>query len=101
MITGEMNADLEATIPMAVYGTNGEERQISAVIDTGFTGFLTLPSAMVTVLDLEWLNLEDALLGDGSVHSFDVKFLLQPSCGTGRATKNKRGQGWDCGKSVA
>ncbi len=72
MITGEVNADLEATIPVVVRGGNGEERQISAVIDTGFTGYLTLPSAMVTVLDLEWLNLEDALLGDGSVHSFDV-----------------------------
>ena len=72
MIAGEVNADLEPTIPMVIRGANGEERQISAVIDTGFTGFLTLPSAMVTVLDLEWLNLEDALLGDGSVHSFDV-----------------------------
>ena len=55
-----------------VRGTNGEEHQISAVIDTGFTGYLTLPSAMVTILDLEWLSLEDALLGDGSIHSFDV-----------------------------
>ena len=72
MITGEVNADLEATIPMVVCGANGEERQISAVIDTGFTGYLTLPSAMVTALDLEWLNLEAALLGDGSVQSFDV-----------------------------
>lgn len=72
MITGEVNADLEPTIPMVVRGTNGEEHQISAVIDTGFTGYLTLPSAMVTILDLEWLSLEDALLGDGSIHSFDV-----------------------------
>ena len=72
MITGEVNADLEPTIPMVVRGTNGGEHQISAVIDTGFTGYLTLPSAMVTILDLEWLSLEDALLGDGSIHSFDV-----------------------------
>ena len=72
MITGEVNADLEPTIPMVVRGTNGEEHQISAVIDTGFPGYLTLPSAMVTILDLEWLSLEDALLGDGSIHSFDV-----------------------------
>ena len=72
MITGEVNADLEPTIPMVVRGTNGEEHQISAVIDTGFKGYLTLPSAMVTILDLEWLSLEDALLGDGSIHSFDV-----------------------------
>ena len=49
MITGEVNAEFEATIPIVVCGANGEERQVSAVIDTGFTGFLTL-----------------------SVHSFDV-----------------------------
>src|SRR5437868_1868042 len=62
----------ESVRPIVVRGDNGEARQISAVIDTGFTGYLTLPSAIVTVLDLEWLNLEDALVGDGSIHSFDV-----------------------------
>ena len=85
MITGVVNADLEATIPLVVRGTNAkrkrdsaqpqerrEERQIYAVIDTGFTGYLTLPSALVTHFDLEWLSLEHALLGAGSIHSFDV-----------------------------
>jgi predicted aspartyl protease len=63
---------VEDGIPMVVRGADGEEHQISAVIDTRFTGYLTLPSATVTVLGLEWLNLEDALLGDGSIHSFDA-----------------------------
>ena len=72
MIVGEVNADLEAAIPILVRGANGAERQLFAVVDTGFTGFLTLPAGLVNSLDLEWLNLEDALLGDGSIHSFDV-----------------------------
>lgn len=72
MINGEVNADLEAAVPIVVCGNNREERQISAVIDTGFTGYLTLPSELVAALDLDWLSVEDAFLGDGSIHSFDV-----------------------------
>jgi clan AA aspartic protease len=42
------------------------------VIDTGFTGFLSLPPATVAALGLTWLQIETAMLADGSIQVFDV-----------------------------
>jgi predicted aspartyl protease len=50
MIVGVVNSDLEATLRLTVRGPNGQMRRIKAVIDTGFDGFLTLPSAIVADL---------------------------------------------------
>ena len=43
MITGVVTANYEATIPLVVHGAHGQQETIEAVIDTGFTGSLTLP----------------------------------------------------------
>ena len=42
------------------------------MIDTGFTGFLSLPSALVTELELPFLTNESAMLADGSLVGFNV-----------------------------
>jgi len=52
MITGSMNAYREATIRFTVLDTQGQAQEIEAIIDTGFTGFLTLPPSVVTTLGL-------------------------------------------------
>lgn len=52
MIRGEVSADREARIRFQVYGTEGREEEVEAVLDTGFTGFLTLPPAMISALGL-------------------------------------------------
>ena len=72
MIAGEVNVDLEASISIVVCGSDQAELQISAVIDTGFNGFLTLPAVLASTLNLEWLIVESVMLGDGNVYSFDV-----------------------------
>ena len=72
MITGAVNTKREAIIQIVVQGPNGQAREIDAVIDTGFTGFLTLPSALIVSLDLLWRGQAQAELGDGSLHQFDV-----------------------------
>lgn len=72
MITGTVNADLEATVPLVVLGTRSRQRQIKAVIDTGFTGYLTLPPSIIAALQLTWLGREQGILADGSVDFFDV-----------------------------
>ncbi len=69
---GLVNANLEATLRLTVRGDNGEEQELEAVIDTGFTGFLTLPPSVVNSLHLTWLGQAQAVLGDGSLHQFDV-----------------------------
>jgi clan AA aspartic protease len=72
VITGMVNANLEAVIPLAVRDTAGVMRQMDAVIDTGFTGFLTLPPAEIAALGLTWLSREQGILADGSTRLFDV-----------------------------
>lgn len=72
MISGAVNASYEAVISLTVQGPSGLTRQIEAVIDTGFTGFLSLPLALVTELGLPFLTNESAMLADGSLAKFSV-----------------------------
>ncbi len=72
MIIGIVNANREATIRLEVIGPPGRPQDIEAVIDTGFTGFLTLPPALVTALGLSWLCRQPGILADGRVEYFDV-----------------------------
>ena len=72
MIIGVVNASHEATIRLVVRGASGQEYEIEAIIDTGFTGFLTLPPALIASLGLAWRGLEQVGLGDGSPQLFDV-----------------------------
>jgi len=52
VISGAVNASHEAVISLTVQGPSGLTRQIEAVIDTGFTGFLSLPLALLTELSI-------------------------------------------------
>jgi clan AA aspartic protease len=72
MITGVVNANREATIRLLVRGPQGYQQEIEAIIDTGFTGFLTLPPPLVTTLGLAWLCRQPGILADGRVEYFDV-----------------------------
>jgi clan AA aspartic protease len=71
MIRGYVNENYEATISVAV--KNGHSlKSFDAVIDTGFTGFLSLPTVIIMELGLEWSYRDRATLGDGSETVFDV-----------------------------
>lgn len=72
MTTGAVTVDLEAIIRLVVAGTGEQQRQIEAVIDTGFSGYLTLPTSVVNSLQLVWLGREQGILADGRVELFDV-----------------------------
>jgi clan AA aspartic protease len=72
MITGMVNADLEAILSLIVFGSGGQRQQIEAIIDTGFSGFLTLPPALIGTLGLAWLGRELGVLADGTAAIFDV-----------------------------
>ena len=72
MIIGNVNSKREAIIQLAVLGENKRYQSIKAIIDTGYTGFLTLPSAIITQLDLTWFMQEEGFLGDGSICMFNV-----------------------------
>ena len=57
---------------LAVFGENQQLQGIKAIIDTGYTGFLTLPSTIITTLGLTWYMQQECILGDGSLRMFNV-----------------------------
>ncbi|GEM_PF-5675071 len=72
MITGIISANLEAVILLVVVGPNRQQLTVSGVLDTGFSGDLTLPASVNASLGLAWLGREPGILADGSTDLFDV-----------------------------
>ena len=72
MITGEINADREAEIPLIIRAADGHETEIKAVIDTGFTDYLTLPPALIASLCLVFRELTEFVLADGNIVTFEI-----------------------------
>ena len=72
MITGRVTALREATIRLTVRGPHQHQQEVEAVIDTGFNGFLTLPSHVVHALQLPFVGNSRATLGDGSTVVLDL-----------------------------
>lgn len=72
MMQGVVNLQHEATLSVVVGNSNRQRQAINAVIDTGFSGFLSLPSAIITALDLPWSASDIVTLGDGSETLFDL-----------------------------
>ena len=72
MIRGTVNARHEPLIPLRLRGPSGIELEVDAVIDTGFTGVMILPAAIITALDLPVYANSSAILGDGTVRPFDT-----------------------------
>ncbi|MCU0567645.1 MAG: clan AA aspartic protease [Oculatellaceae cyanobacterium Prado106] len=71
MIFGVVNLRREATLPLVVGNSSRQQEIINAVIDTGFDGFLSLPSEIIIRLGLPWTISNVATLGDGSEAMFD------------------------------
>jgi predicted aspartyl protease len=66
MIYGVINLRREATLPLVVGNSSGQQQVIDTVVDTGFDGFLSLPSEIIVRLELPWMISNPATLGDGS-----------------------------------
>ena len=68
---GRVNQNCEATLSIAIRNVD-IIKSVDAVIDTGFSGFLTLPSDIIAELDLTWKGRDVATLGDGTSCIFEV-----------------------------
>ena len=66
MIEGAVNAAFQPIITLPLLGPDGQSREIEAVVDTGYGGFLTLPTSVVTELGLVFRGADRATLADGS-----------------------------------
>jgi clan AA aspartic protease len=71
MIIGSVNAAIEAEVPLTVISPGGRQQSILAIIDTGFTGYLTLPPQLIATLRSPFLRNSHVVLGDGSISSFN------------------------------
>ena len=70
MIEGVVNAAYEPMVTLVVQGPSGRTSEIEAVVDTGFTGFLTVTPALATELGLDLRGTSRATLADGSEVTF-------------------------------
>jgi clan AA aspartic protease len=71
MIRGTVT-DGQARIHLKVIGSQGREQEVEALIDTGYSEFLTLAPALVAALGLRWRRVDKTILADGSECFFNV-----------------------------
>ena len=72
MIEGVVNAAYEAVVSLSLQGADGRTQEIEAVVDTGYTGFLTLPFTLVDELGLPFAYVGRAFLANDDEVEFDV-----------------------------
>ncbi|MDJ1182539.1 hypothetical protein [Roseofilum casamattae] len=72
MMFGVVNNNCEAIVKIAVGRIGSPKITVDAVIDTGFTSFLSLPLSLIRELDLPWYYRDIGTLGDGSEVVFEI-----------------------------
>ena len=71
MIQGRVNQSCEAMLSVVIKNKSITQL-VDAVIDTGFSGFLTLPSGIIMELGFRWEGRDIVTLGDGTSCTFEV-----------------------------
>ena len=72
MIRGVVSDQREALVRLTIFGPRARKRSIEATIDTGYDGYLTLPTELIEQLGLKWRRRGKAELADGAETTFDV-----------------------------
>lgn len=62
----------EAMLRLTVRGPGGQKRKIEAILDTGFTSYLTLPPTVIAELGLPLRGSGRGTLADGSTCLFGI-----------------------------
>lgn len=71
MISGFVTSELDPVIDLEVKGTGRRSRIVRAIVDTGFSGMMTLSPELVDELCLTWRYLDSGNLADGSAIPVD------------------------------
>ncbi|RLS51939.1 MAG: clan AA aspartic protease [Planctomycetota bacterium] len=74
MMTGWIDADCQAIVPLAVKhrGSFAPDASIEFLIDTGFTGYLSIPSAWVDRFGLSVIDIQRGITADGRAVYFET-----------------------------
>ena len=70
-----VNAAHEAVVTLHLQEPQGRTRSIEAVVDTGYSGYLTLPTELVTELGLSFAYMGQAFLANDAQVAFDVHYV--------------------------
>jgi clan AA aspartic protease len=70
MIRGHVDQRLQARVVIEILSADGRTVPVDAIIDTGFSGFLTLSAGQLSSLALQELGAREARLGDGELVVF-------------------------------
>ena len=66
MILGTVNARYEGVVHLRLRGPSGAESEVDTLVDSGFSGSLTLPKAVISCLELDRRSEGQVTLADGS-----------------------------------
>jgi clan AA aspartic protease len=72
MIVGVVNGSNEPVLQLDLVGNNGQRQSVELIVDTGFTGFMALPLAVVRALGWPWCGRALAVMADGRDEICDV-----------------------------
>jgi clan AA aspartic protease len=72
VIVGVVDTYHQALIRLIVQGLGGQELEIEVIIDTGFSGSLSLPPSLIAILGLPFRRRGRAVLADGKEIIFDI-----------------------------
>jgi clan AA aspartic protease len=70
VIRGEVDARRYLIIPASVRDSTGQDIPVQLVIDTGFDGYISLPSELIKQLDLPFITEETFTLADETEREF-------------------------------
>jgi len=65
MIRGTVNARIEVVFSVAIRDAAGGDHDFEMLLDTGFAGWLSLPSPVISVLGLPWQSRTYFALANG------------------------------------
>jgi len=72
MMIGVVSAYHEPTLRIEVQSGAGQGQPIEFILDTGFSGSLTLPASLIAALGLPFRSRGSAVIADGSEIEFDI-----------------------------
>ena len=64
MIEGRINDRYEPVVTISLTAPKGETREVDAVVNTGFNGFLVLPPELVEEMEMPFLHYSRSFLAD-------------------------------------
>ena len=72
VISGRVTSDQQALVAVDIFDGDGRPRSVEVILDTGFTGYLTLPQESIIHLGLPSVGQRTFELANGELFDFQV-----------------------------